>query len=81
MSMNISAYPTALGAEVTGVTLSASCDDDLIAMIKAALHEHLVLVIRDQDLSPGDQVAFSERFGDLVVRVSGEFLHPDYPPV
>lgn len=81
MSMSISPYSAALGAEMTGVKLSASCDDDLIAAIKTALHEHLVLVIRDQDLAPGDQVAFSERFGELVVRVSGEFLHPDYPPV
>ena len=55
--------------------------EDVIAAIKAALHEHLVLVIRDQNLEPGEQVAFSERFGELVVRVSGEFLHPDYPPV
>lgn len=81
MSMTISPYPKALGAEITGVRLSSSCDDELIVAIKSALHEHLVLVFRDQSLEPGEQVAFSERFGKLVVRVSGEFLHPDYPPV
>tara|TARA_Y100001934_G_scaffold218589_1_gene259739 strand:- start:2869 stop:3726 length:858 start_codon:yes stop_codon:yes gene_type:complete len=79
--MTISPYPKALGAEITGVRLSSSCDDELIVAIKSALHEHLVLVFRDQSLEPGEQVAFSERFGKLVVRVSGEFLHPDYPPV
>ncbi len=81
MSMTISPYPKALGAEITGVRLSSSCDDELIAAIKSALHEHLVLVFRDQSLEPGEQVAFSERFGKLVVRISGEFLHPEYPPV
>ena len=81
MAMTISPYPNALGAEITGVRLSSSCDEDIIAAIKSALHEHLVLVIRDQNLDPGEQVAFSARFGELVVRVSGEFLHPDFPPV
>ena len=81
MSITISPYPKALGAEITGVRLSSSCDDELIAAIKSALHEHLVLVFRDQSLEPGEQVAFSERFGKLVVRVSGEFLHPEYPPI
>ena len=79
--MKISPYSTALGAEITGIKLSSSCGDDLIRDIKSALHEHLVLVFRDQDLLPGEQVAFSERFGELVVRVSGEFLHPEFPPV
>lgn len=81
MSMTISPYSKALGAEITGVKISSTCDDEMIAMIKSALHEHLVLVIRDQKLAPGEQVAFSERFGKLVVRVSGEFLHPEHPPV
>ena len=79
--MKISPYSTALGAEITGIKLSSSCGDNLIRVIKSALHEHLVLVFRDQDLLPGEQVAFSERFGELVVRVSGEFLHPEFPPV
>ena len=79
--MKISPYSTALGAEITGIKLSSSCGDNLIRDIKSALHEHLVLVFRDQDLLPGEQVAFSERFGELVVRVSGEFLHPEFPPV
>ena len=79
--MKISPYSTALGAEITGIKLSSSCGDDLIRDIKSALHEHLVLVFRDQDLLPGEQVAFSERFGELVVRVSGQFLHPEFPPV
>lgn len=56
-------------------------DEALIAAIRAALNEHQVLVIRDQDLSAGEQVAFASRFGDLVRRVSGEFLHPEFPDV
>jgi taurine dioxygenase len=52
----------ALGAEVRGVDL-ARLDDATGAAIRDAFHEHQVLVFPDQDLSPGDQVAFTELFG------------------
>ena len=78
MSVSIRKISNALGAEVVGVNLSTSVDERLIETIKSALHEHLLLVIRDQNLMPGAQVEFSKRFGNLVVRVSGEFLHPQH---
>ena len=81
MSVSIRKISNALGAEVVGVNLSTSADERLIEKIKSALHEHLLLVIRDQNLMPGAQVEFSKRFGNLVVRVSGEFLHPQHNEV
>ena len=81
MSVSIRKISNALGAEVVGVNLSTSVDEHLIETIKSALHEHLLLVIRDQNLMPGAQVEFSKRFGNLVVRVSGEFLHPQHNEV
>lgn len=80
MTLYIHKLNAPLGAEVTGVDVRGA-DEALIAAIRAALNEHQVLVIRDQDLSAGEQVAFASRFGDLVRRVSGEFLHPEFPDV
>lgn len=79
--MRLTRLGAALGAEIAGIRVTGEADESLIGAITEALLEHQVLVIRDQDLSPEQQVAFSRRFGDLVVRVSGEFLHPDYPEV
>ena len=79
--MNVTRLSDALGAEVTGIDLSGAVDDRLIGDITDALLDNHVLVIRDQNLSPEQQVKFSRRFGDLVVRVSGEFLHPEFPEV
>lgn len=81
MSISIRKFSNALGAEVVGVDLSSSADESLVEIIKSALHEHQVLVIRDQKLAPSAQVEFSKRFGNLVVRVSGEFLHPQHNEV
>ncbi|MCH9053826.1 MAG: TauD/TfdA family dioxygenase, partial [Proteobacteria bacterium] len=60
--MKISRLSGALGAEVRGVDL-ARLDEAASLAIRDAFHEHLVLVFPDQDLSPGDQVAFTELFG------------------
>ena len=81
MGLKINKLSDALGAEITDIDLSGQVDDATLEDVRNALNENLVLVIRDQDFSPGEQVAFSQRFGELVVRVSGEFLHPDFPPV
>lgn len=80
-SMNVRPFDAALGAEVTGVRLSPESSDEMIAAVRRALLDHLVLVIRDQDLDAGAQVAFSRRFGTLVRRIQGDFLHPEHPDV
>ncbi len=70
----------ALGAEVGGVDLSQPLDDATVASIRAAWLEHVVLVFRDQVLSDGDLVAFSNRIGQLD-RVPGwEDFHSDGHP-
>lgn len=55
----------ALGAEISGVDLSANLSDATVAAIRAALVEHQVIFFRDQDLTPAQQVAFGARFGPL----------------
>ena len=81
MTMTVTRLSDALGAEITGIDISEHVDEALIDAITGALLDHQVIVMRDQNLTPKQQVNFSRRFGDLVVRVSGEFLHPEYPEV
>lgn len=59
----------ALGAEVSGVNLAEDLPDAVLAEIRAALLEHLVIFFRDQDLSPARQLAFARRWGEI-------HLHP-----
>lgn len=54
-----------IGAEITGIDLSASIDDDTFRKIEREWHEHAVLLFRDQDLDDMQQVRFAERFGPL----------------
>jgi alpha-ketoglutarate-dependent sulfate ester dioxygenase len=48
------------GAELVGASLA---DDDAAADVLDLLHEHLVLVVRDQVLAAADQVALARRIG------------------
>jgi taurine dioxygenase len=53
-----------LGAELARVDLRR-IDDASFAALHTAWLDHLVLLVRDQDLSDSDLIAFSRRFGDL----------------
>ena len=64
--MSITVTPTggALGAEIGGVDLRRISDADFAAVYRAWL-DHSVLLIRGQNLTDDDLIAFSERFGEL----------------
>ncbi|MDE2437134.1 MAG: TauD/TfdA family dioxygenase [Sphingomonadales bacterium] len=64
--MKIEKLTQNIGAELTGVNLAeAARNDDLFGEIRAALLEHKVLFLRDQDIARPDHVAFAQRFGQL----------------
>src|SRR5688572_17766982 len=54
----------ALGAEVRGID-PAPADATAAAAIRAALLEYLVLVFRDVDITPQQQIAFARLFGEV----------------
>ena len=64
---DLTVHPLApfIGAEITGIDLSAPIDDATFMSIEHAWHEHGVLLFRDQDLDDMQQVRFAERFGLL----------------
>ena len=55
----------AIGAEVSGVDLSAPVTDEVFAEIRAAFLDHIALFFRDQVLTPGQQVSFARLFGEI----------------
>ena len=62
----------AVGAEIGGVDISQDLDDVVIAEIRQALLDHLVIFFRDQDLTDIERhKAFTRHFGEL-------FIHPNY---
>jgi taurine dioxygenase len=67
MSLSVNRIAGALGAEISGVDLSQPLDDGVIAEIRRALVDNLVIFFRDQHLTPEQHLAFGRRFGALQV--------------
>ncbi|HZD20235.1 MAG TPA: TauD/TfdA family dioxygenase, partial [Burkholderiales bacterium] len=63
--MEVVPLSSALGAEIRGVDASRPLSDEVFRRIEQAWHEHLVILLRDQDLDEEQQVRFAERFGPL----------------
>ena len=63
--MQIEPIAGALGADVTGVDVSIPLEDQLFNDIKTALLEYGVLALRNQTLTPAQQLAFVSRFGKI----------------
>jgi alpha-ketoglutarate-dependent taurine dioxygenase len=68
-----------LGVEVTGVDLSEPLDNARFAVIRQALNDHCLVLVRGQALSEGAHVAFARRFGELQIHVLKQFLTTPYP--
>ncbi|MDB5641148.1 MAG: hypothetical protein JWN07_465 [Hyphomicrobiales bacterium] len=64
-SIEVVPLSPALGAEVRGVDLRATLDEETIRLIRKAWSDHLVIRLRGQELSEDDQVRFGETFGPL----------------
>src|SRR6516162_9585068 len=54
-----------IGAEIHGLDLSATLDPAVVAQVRATLNTHHVIFFRDQELTPGQQVAFAAQFGEV----------------
>ena len=65
-NLEIRPFSAALGAEASGVELARPLADNQVAVLRAALLEHLVLFFRDQPLTPAQFMAFAERFGETI---------------
>ena len=81
MSFSVTHADGPLGAEIVGVDLSRAVDDATFAVIRQALDDRGVIVVRDQTLEPQQVARFAERFGRLLVHAHNRFALPDAPAV
>ena len=81
MDVAVRPSPAPLGAEIVGVDLAQKLDADTFSTIDAALSEHLVIVLRHQQLTPDRLLRFARRFGDLEISPRTQFAVPDYPEI
>ena len=69
MNFEIRPLSEQFGAEVVGLDLARPLADGDFELLKRTYFERGVMVIRDQRITPADQVAFSRRIGDLLIHV------------
>lgn len=63
--MDATPLTAAFGARIDGIDLSAPLDDPTMGALRDIWLARSVILLRDQDLTPADQVAFSRRLGEL----------------
>jgi len=68
-------HPTFVG-EVSGIDITKPLTRGEVEAIDAGMHEHAVLVFRDQPLSDQQQVEFTRNFGVLEVTLAGQLADP-----
>ncbi len=81
MALSLKPLNDALAVEVTGVDFSASVSGDVVDMLKRALTDHLVLVIRDQKLSSEQYLAAVRHFGETMEQHLSDLLMNDHPEI
>jgi taurine dioxygenase len=72
----------ALGAEILDLDLSRPINDGTFAAVRRAfLESNGLLAFRDQHITPEQHIAFSQRFGPLMIHVLDKFLLPGHPEI
>jgi taurine dioxygenase len=56
----------ALGAEIHGVDMAEDIGPEVVGEVRQALLDHLVIFLREQTVTPQQQVAFARKFGEPI---------------
>jgi taurine dioxygenase len=78
MTIEIRPVTRGIGAEISGLDLTRIDDADFTTIYRAFL-DHGVLVVRDQEFTIPQFLAYSARFGRPIPHVIKKTRHPDYP--
>jgi taurine dioxygenase len=80
-TISVTPLSEVMGAEINGVDLSKPLGPSDVGVILEAFHTYQVLAVRDQRLSPAEQVRFSRYFGELEKPNNIEFAIAEEPHV
>ena len=70
----------ACGAEIQGINIANVLNDSTFKLIESALHDHGVIIFRDQNITEANHIAFTKRFGKIEKNNTAKYYaHPDYP--
>ncbi len=79
--MNVCPMTRSTGAEITGIDLREPISEGDAVALKRAWQDHLVIVLRGQDVSPEQLIAFARCLGPVdvgtAVRVFGDRTYPE----
>lgn len=81
MSVILTPLTGAFGVEATGVDLAGDISDADAEAMRDALRDRLVMVIRDQKMSPAQYVESMKVFGVPMRQHLSKLLMPDYPEI
>ena len=79
MNFNIHPLSNILGAEIIGLDLSVPLDGETFKKVHQAHLDFLVIVFREQNLSPQGQTDFAQRFGPLIEYSLSQAAVPGHP--
>lgn len=80
-AISITPFDAVLGAKISGVDLSHPLNNEIFAEIEAAFDRYSVTVIRNQSLTPAQQLAFAARFGELEINAFNAYALDEHPGV
>ena len=82
MTLRIRQLAYGVGAEIIDLDLTRRLSDEMIAEIRAAWSKYGVLVLRGQDITLEQHIAFSARFGPLDDHANlFKYRHPECPEI
>ncbi len=81
MTIAVEALTTSIGAEVLGADLGTALSEGDFNAVHDAFLKHSVLVFRGQNLTPGQHIALTRRFGEAEVHILDQFHHADHPEI
>ncbi len=74
MTLRVEQQAGSVGAYAYGIDLREALDDGCFEKLHSAFLEHHVLCIRDQQITPAQQLDFARRWGQV-------FVHPYVPSI
>lgn len=80
-SFDIRPCDAPLGAEIVGIDLAQDIDDHTFKKIEQAYAEYGVIFLRDQVMTPEQQIVFSQRFGELDTSPHTPYALQGYPDI